>query len=86
MGGHGASTPFDFFFCSPHRPHFFHAICADRVGDAVAELTRSAMGGNVPFHEALAARLAIMRPSRTAVDAFLAVRRGTYLFVGLMML
>ena len=56
------------------------------MGDAVAELTRSAMGGNVPFHEALAARLAIMRPSRTAVDAFLAVRRGTYLFVGLMML
>ena len=30
------------------------------------------------FHEALAARLAIMRPSRAAIDAFLAVLCGRH--------
>lgn len=42
------------------------------VGDRVAALTASAMGGSVPFHEALAARLDVMRPSRKQLDAMLA--------------
>lgn len=42
------------------------------VGDAVAELTKSAMQGGMKFEEALAARLSLMSPSRAAVDAFIA--------------
>jgi len=42
------------------------------VGEQVAALTASAMGGSVPFHEALAARLAVMRPSRSQLEAMLA--------------
>lgn len=42
-----------------------------KVGDAVAALTASAMGGSVPFEQALTQRLAIMKPSRSAVSAFL---------------
>jgi phosphoserine phosphatase len=42
------------------------------VGEQVAALTASAMGGSTPFHEALAARLAVMRPSRSQLDAMLA--------------
>jgi len=41
-------------------------ICG--AGDAVAELTRNAMGGSMPFHEALEARLALMTPSLAQVD------------------
>eukprot|EP00965_Chrysotila_dentata_P008479 276231-Pleurochrysis_carterae.AAC.1 len=41
------------------------------VGEQVAALTASAMGGDVPFHEALANRLAVMRPTRTQLDAML---------------
>jgi phosphoserine phosphatase len=41
-------------------------------GAAVAALTRAAMGGAVPFRDALAARLALLAPSRGAVDAFVA--------------
>merc|ERR1719453_804280 len=37
------------------------------VGAKVAELTAQAMGGNVPFHDALAARLDAMQPSRQQV-------------------
>jgi len=44
------------------------------VGDAVAALTARAMGGAVPFQDALAARLDLMRPSRARLDAFLAER------------
>lgn len=42
------------------------------VGEQVAALTASAMGGSTPFHEALAARLAVMRPSRSQLSAMLA--------------
>ena len=42
------------------------------VGDKVAELTASAMGGDVPFEKALAERLAIMQPSKGDVEACLA--------------
>lgn len=42
------------------------------VGDAVAALTARAMGGAVPFEDALAARLDLMRPSRKQIAAFLA--------------
>lgn len=38
------------------------------VADQVADLTRRAMGGAMPFHEALAARLALIRPSRELVE------------------
>ncbi|XP_078082077.1 phosphoserine phosphatase isoform X2 [Mustelus asterias] len=38
------------------------------VGDAVAEMTRNAMGGAVPFKKALTERLAIIRPSREQVN------------------
>lgn len=41
-------------------------------GDAVAALTAGAMGGATKFEDALAARLDLMRPSRDAVDAFIA--------------
>jgi phosphoserine phosphatase len=42
------------------------------AGEAVAEWTRKAMGGGVPFQEALKARLDLMNPSREQVAAFLA--------------
>ncbi len=42
------------------------------VGDRVAALTRDAMGGAVPFEDALRARLALIRPSRGLIDACLA--------------
>lgn len=38
------------------------------VGDAVAEMTRNAMGGAVPFRKALTERLAVIRPSREQVN------------------
>ena len=41
-------------------------ICG--AGDAVAELTRNAMGGSMPFHDALEARLALMTPSLAQVN------------------
>lgn len=41
------------------------------VGERVAELTRSAMGGAVLFQDALKARLDLIRPSRQLVDACL---------------
>jgi len=40
-------------------------------GEAVAQLTANAMGGSTPFHEALAARLALMQPSRQKLDAMM---------------
>ena len=46
------------------------AFCG--AGEAVAALTARAMGGAMPFQDALAARLALIRPSRARVDAFLA--------------
>ena len=48
-------------------------VLADYLGCGaeVAALTRSAMGGSMPFHEALAARLDVMRPSRQQVEAML---------------
>jgi len=42
------------------------------AGEAVAELTRQAMGGSVPFHDALAQRLALIRPTRTMLDECIA--------------
>lgn len=42
------------------------------AGEAVAEWTRKAMGGGVPFQDALKARLDLMNPSRDQVAAFLA--------------
>ncbi|KAI4365857.1 hypothetical protein MLD38_021805 [Melastoma candidum] len=44
------------------------------AGKAVAEWTARAMGGSVPFEEALAARLALFKPSLTQVEDFLAKR------------
>eukprot|EP00884_Botryococcus_braunii_P018710 jgi/Botrbrau1/5522/Bobra.0023s0010.2 len=41
------------------------------VGDAVAAMTASAMGGSVKFEDALAKRLGIMNCSREALDTFL---------------
>jgi phosphoserine phosphatase len=41
------------------------------VAERVAELTKRAMGGTVPFHEALQARLELIRPSRSLVDGCL---------------
>jgi len=38
------------------------------AGPAVAEWTRKAMGGSVPFHVALEARLNLFKPSRKDVD------------------
>ncbi|XP_038669962.1 phosphoserine phosphatase isoform X2 [Scyliorhinus canicula] len=38
------------------------------VGDDVAEMTRNAMGGAVPFKKALTERLAIIRPSHKQVN------------------
>jgi phosphoserine phosphatase len=37
------------------------------AGEAVAEWTRKAMGGGVPFQDALKARLDLMNPSRHQV-------------------
>jgi len=42
------------------------------VGEQVAELTKQAMGGDVPFHVALANRLKVMQPSRQQVEKMLA--------------
>jgi phosphoserine phosphatase len=42
------------------------------VGDRVAALTRDAMGGAVPFEDALRARLALIRPSRELIASCLA--------------
>ena len=41
-------------------------------GEAVAALTREAMGGDTPFHVAIKKRLAVMKPSRQQLDAMLA--------------
>jgi phosphoserine phosphatase len=41
-------------------------------GEEVAEMTAAAMGGGVPFREALDARLRAMQPTRSSVDAFVA--------------
>lgn len=41
--------------------------------EAVAALTAKAMGGSVPFHEALEARLGIIQPTRTMLTDFLKV-------------
>ncbi|KAK7292171.1 hypothetical protein RIF29_07920 [Crotalaria pallida] len=41
------------------------------AGSAVAQLTASAMGGSVPFEEALAARLALFNPSLSQLHNFL---------------
>ena len=46
------------------------AFCG--AGEAVAALTARAMGGSVPFEEALAARLDLIRPSAADVARFLA--------------
>lgn len=42
------------------------------AGEAVAAWTSSAMGGSVPFEEALAARLSLFEPSLNDVEKFLA--------------
>ncbi|KAI4374520.1 hypothetical protein MLD38_012504 [Melastoma candidum] len=44
------------------------------AGKAVAEWTVRAMGGSVPFEEALDARLALFKPSLSQVEDFLAKR------------
>ncbi|KAI4335909.1 hypothetical protein L6164_014505 [Bauhinia variegata] len=44
------------------------------AGKAVAEWTARAMGGSVPFEEALAARLSLFRPSLSQVQNFLVQR------------
>ncbi|XP_073415047.1 phosphoserine phosphatase [Dendrobates tinctorius] len=41
------------------------------VGDAVAEMTRKAMGGSLTFKAALTERLALIRPSREQVQALI---------------
>jgi phosphoserine phosphatase len=41
-------------------------------GDKVAALTAQAMGGSMPFHEALALRLSAMKPSQQQVTSMLA--------------
>jgi phosphoserine phosphatase len=46
------------------------AFCG--AGEAVAALTASAMGGSVPFQDALAARLDLIKPSAPVVASFLA--------------
>ncbi|CAB3406688.1 unnamed protein product [Caenorhabditis bovis] len=40
-------------------------------GEAVANVTRTAMSGNARFREALAARLQVMKPSNSQIEAFL---------------
>ncbi|KGN63727.1 phosphoserine phosphatase, chloroplastic [Cucumis sativus] len=42
------------------------------AGEAVAEWTARAMGGSVPFEDALAARLSLFNPSLSQVEEFLA--------------
>lgn len=44
------------------------------AGKAVAEWTARAMGGSVPFEEALAARLSLFKPSLSKVEEYLAKR------------
>ncbi|RVW32857.1 Phosphoserine phosphatase, chloroplastic [Vitis vinifera] len=44
------------------------------AGKAVAEWTARAMGGSVPFEEALAARLSLFKPSLSQVQDFLEKR------------
>lgn len=44
------------------------------AGEAVAEWTARAMGGTVPFEDALAARLSLFNPSLSQVEEFLAKR------------
>ncbi|XP_022134772.1 phosphoserine phosphatase, chloroplastic [Momordica charantia] len=44
------------------------------AGKAVAEWTARAMGGSVPFEDALAARLSLFNPSLSQVEEFLAKR------------
>uniref|UniRef100_A0A9I9DEG7 phosphoserine phosphatase n=1 Tax=Cucumis melo TaxID=3656 RepID=A0A9I9DEG7_CUCME len=44
------------------------------AGEAVAEWTARAMGGSVPFEDALAARLSLFNPSLSQVEEFLAKR------------
>eukprot|EP01039_Chlorochromonas_danica_P010242 gene10242-11336_t len=44
------------------------------VGKAVAEMTAQAMGGQVLFQDALAARLSIIQPSKQDIDSFLSER------------
>ncbi|KAF5745709.1 phosphoserine phosphatase chloroplastic [Tripterygium wilfordii] len=44
------------------------------AGKAVAEWTARAMGGSVPFEEALAARLSLFKPSLSQVEDFLQKR------------
>jgi len=48
-------------------------MLADFCGasDAVAELTRRAMGGNMPFEEALKARLDLIQPSQQTLSTFI---------------
>ncbi|CAH2222731.1 phosphoserine phosphatase [Pelobates cultripes] len=41
------------------------------VGDAVAEMTRRAMGGSLTFRAALSERLSLIRPSREQVQALI---------------
>ena len=48
------------------------AFCG--AGEAVAALTAKAMGGSVPFQDALAARLELIKPGAADVAAFLAAR------------
>jgi phosphoserine phosphatase len=45
-----------------------HALLQGR-GEEVAEWTRRAMGGSVPFQDAIAARLDILKPSQQQVQA-----------------
>jgi phosphoserine phosphatase len=46
--------------------------------EAVSELTRRAMGGSVPFHEALEARLSLISPARSLLDTFLAAHPSVF--------
>jgi len=46
------------------------------VGDAVANLTKSAMEGGMGYRESLAARLQLMQPSKSAVDKCIAEHPG----------
>ncbi|MBA0821332.1 hypothetical protein Goarm_018198 [Gossypium armourianum] len=48
------------------------------AGRAVAEWTARAMGGSVPFEEALSARLSLFKPSLTQVQDFLDKRPPRY--------
>ncbi|CAA7056859.1 unnamed protein product [Microthlaspi erraticum] len=50
------------------------------AGKAVAEWTARAMGGSVPFEEALAARLSLFKPSLSKVEEFLEKRPPRYCF------